>query len=278
MISVIIPSYNEKIDLLECIESLKSQSEKDFEIIIVDDGSTDGTFKTLKDLKHTVRNLLFARQNHKGAGSARNYGFSLSKGNILVFVDADMTFDKFFLQNLTSPIKEGASTGTFSKEEFVSNWENKWAKCWSINERWQSRRRHPANYPDIQPVFRAIKRSEFEKAGGFTPGGYDDDWSLSHKLGYQAVNAPNAIFYHKNPASLKEVYNDARWVGKRKYKLGKLGVAVALCRTFFVNSLITGITMAIKNRLPEFIIFRIVYDAGKFTGLLKYFVTGNASK
>ena len=81
-----------------------------------------------------------------------------------------MTFDKDFLKNLARPIEEGSVKGTFSKDEYVSNWENIWARCWSINEGWELKRRHPKNYPNHQPVFRAVLKSEFDRVGGFTPG------------------------------------------------------------------------------------------------------------
>lgn len=96
MVSVIIPTYNEKASLEDCIESLGRQTLSDFEIIVIDDGSTDGTLAILKSLKKSLPDFSYAKQNHKGAGAARNYGVSLAKGTILVFVDADMTFDKDF--------------------------------------------------------------------------------------------------------------------------------------------------------------------------------------
>lgn len=196
-ISVIVPTYNEKGVLERCIESLGAQIYTDFEIIVVDDGSTDSTPKILKNLEKSLPNFRFIGQNHLGPGAARNLGAKHAKGEILVFVDADMTFDKDFLKKLIGPIESGEAKGTFSKEEHVGNWGNVWAKCFSVNEGWMPGRRHPPNYPDHQPVFRAILKSEFDRVGGFTPGGYDDDWSLYRKLGYEAVNAPALFFIIK---------------------------------------------------------------------------------
>lgn len=277
-VSIIIPTYNEREDLIKCIESLGSQTASDFEIIVIDDGSTDGTLLILKNLKKTLKNFTFGRIQHGGAGAARNYGASLAKGKILVFVDADMVFDKDFIKNLTKPITEGKVKGTFSKSEFVSNWENIWARCWNIQEDWEEKRRHPANYPDHQPVFRAILKSEFNKVGGFTPGGYDDDWSLGRKLGYEAVNAEKAVFYHKNPASLNEIFKHAKWVGKRKYKMGPIGSIYALFRASLPVSLIIGTYKSVKTKTPAFLIFKVFYDFGIFLGILNFLFTGKTSK
>lgn len=277
-ISVIIPTYNEVGVLEECIESLGFQTEQNFEIIVVDDGSTDGTGEILQNLKSSLPNFNFVGQKHLGAGASRNLGAKDAKGSILVFVDADMTFDKDFLSKLVEPIENENAKGTFSKEEYVNNWDNEWSHCWNINEGWEEKRRHPKNYPDHQPVFRAILKSEFEKIGGFTPGGYDDDWSLSKKLGYEAVVAPGAIFYHKNPSTLSEIFKHAKWVGKRKYKLGLIGDMVELIRSSFPISLCVGLYKSLTNHNFQFFIFKIVFDFGVFVGILEFIFMGKTSK
>jgi glycosyltransferase involved in cell wall biosynthesis len=278
MVTVIIPSYNEKGVLEKCIESLGEQTLSDFEIIFVDDGSTDNTESVVRNLKSQISNLKFLVQKHLGVGAARNLGAKEAKGEILVFVDADMTFDKDFLKNLIAPIIEGKAKGTFSKEEYVSNWNNVWARCWSINEKWEPKRRHRKNYPDHQPVFRAILKGEFEKVGGFTPGGYDDDWSLFKKLRYEAVNAPGAIFYHKNPDNLIEVFEHAKWVSKRKYKLGIIGKIYNLIVYCLPDSIWQGFWKSIFKRESLFIVFKIVYDFGAFLGILEFILKGSGVK
>lgn len=278
MISIIIPTYNEIEVLEDSIQSLGEQTFTDFEIIVVDDGSTDGTIEILENLKKTLPDFKYFAQKHYGAGEARNLGVKNAKGKILVFVDADMTFDKDFLKKLVEPIEKGATKGTFSKEEFVSNWNNIWSRCWNIQEGWEEKRRHRKNYPNTQPVFRAILKSEFEKVGGFDKGGYMDDWSLSKKLGYQATNAEGAIFYHKNPDSLAEVFVHSKWVAKRKYKFGFFGYLYALVRSSLPASLIVGAYKATVYREPSFIIFKIVYDFGIFLGILEFLIFKKDSK
>ncbi len=278
-VTVIIPTYNEEETINKCLESLCEQTYKKIEVIVVDDGSIDNTLSIVGDLRFKKYDLRIFEQKHKGPGEARNLGATHAKGEILVFVDADMTFERDFIEKLVAPIIRGNASGTWSREEYVSNWENVWALCWNINEGWEERKRHPKNYPPTQKVFRALLKSEFDKVGGFELGGYyTDDWSLSQKLGYEAVAAPDAKFYHANPSNLSEVFNHAHWVAKREYKLGILGATFALFRASLPVSLVVGLVKSILNKTPHFLIFKIVYDFGIFIGILEYRMTGRGAK
>src|SRR3990167_11506106 len=117
-VSVIIPTFNEEKDIVECLESLKNQTLKALEIIVIDDGSTDNTLRVLSEFPISNFQFQIIKQNHKSPGQARNLGAKNAKGEILVFVDADMTFDKKFIQMLIKPIISGKAIGTFSKDEF----------------------------------------------------------------------------------------------------------------------------------------------------------------
>lgn len=263
--SVIIPVYNEKDSIRSCLQSLKEQSYKPVEVIVIDDGSTDGSDKFAQ-----------IKQSHQGTGVARNKGADLSKGEILVFVDADMTFDKDFIKNLIAPILEKKTIGTFSKNEYLLNKENTWARCWNINRGAPYDKMHPENYPDTQEVFRAILKSEFDKVGGFDSTGYADDWTLSKKLKVKASLAPNAVFYHKNPESLKEVYSQARWFGKNEFLTGNLfRKTYNLFRYSFPASLINGVITSIKHNEPQFLIFKLIFDLAVFKSVLGSFFHEN---
>lgn len=85
MVSVIIAVYNGEKYIAEAIESLLSQTYKDIEIIVSDDGSTDRT----KDIIKKYKNVRYIYQDRRGEGAARNLGISISKGKYLCFLDAD---------------------------------------------------------------------------------------------------------------------------------------------------------------------------------------------
>jgi len=279
-ISVIIPVYNEEKEIKDCLESLTNQSFPDLEVIIVDDGSKDKSIEIVSDFKETAQlDLQILNQDHRGAGAARNLGVKHAMGEILVFVDADMTFAEDFVEKLVAPIVTKREIGTFSKEERLGNQDNVWARCWNINRGLPETKMHPDNYPDTQKVFRAILASEFKKAGGFNEkGGYTDDYSLSERLGKEAVNAPGAVFYHKNPDSLGEVFRQSKWMAKRKYKLGFLGYLAALLRVSLPVSKVLGIIGAVMHLMPAFFVFKIVSDLGQFLGILEFSLKGKVSK
>src|SRR5215217_8951250 len=84
-VSVIIPCYNQAHFLSEAIQSVLAQSYPHFEIIVVDDGSTD----TTSQVASRYPEVRCIRQNNQGLSGARNSGFAQSKGSYLVFLDAD---------------------------------------------------------------------------------------------------------------------------------------------------------------------------------------------
>jgi glycosyltransferase involved in cell wall biosynthesis len=276
-ISIIIPTYNEEKVILNCLKSLEHQSTKNLEIIVVDDGSSDNTLDILKSFKTKNFSYKFLIQPHHGPALARNLGAKNAQGKILVFVDSDMTFDKNFVKNLTKPIIAGKSKGTFSKDEYVANWENVWARCWNFNENLPSKNRLQDNYPGKQKVFRAILKSEFDRAGGFAKGGYTDDYTLSTKLGYEADMAPNATVYHNNPQSPKEVFIQAKWASKRAYKLGLFGALGSSAFRLLLTPA-TAIYKALKYKCPEFVVFKIIYNLGLVMGVFEYNFLGKSSK
>lgn len=274
-LSIIIPVYNEQLCIENCLVSLKKQTYKNREIIVVDDGSTDKTSEILKKYQ-----ILKLTQYHKGPGTARNLGASKSSGEILVFVDADMTFEKNFLDELTKPIRKNKTIGTFSKNELVSNKDNIWSICWNINRNVSKEKMLPDDYPNTAPVFRAILKSEFIKVNGFsTSGEYTDDWSLSRKLGVFSNNAPGAVYYHQNPSTLNEAYNQARWIGKSEFISGNIVKKLRSILIFnpFV-SLTVGLIKSILNLNPNFFIFKIIYDTAIFLSVISSFFTKTKAK
>lgn len=93
-VSVIIPTFNRRIFLPGAIESVLKQTWRDFELIIVDDGSTDGTGELVSDYQRGCdRKIVYLRQENKGPASARNLGVRNASHNLLAFLDSDDQFD-----------------------------------------------------------------------------------------------------------------------------------------------------------------------------------------
>lgn len=86
LVSVIIPAFNQERFIREAIESVLAQSINDFEILVIDDGSRDGTKDIALAFRDKVRYLY---QSNKGAAAARNAGLDLAKGRFIAFLDAD---------------------------------------------------------------------------------------------------------------------------------------------------------------------------------------------
>jgi len=260
-ISVIIPSYNSSQTIKACLQSLIKQS-LESEIIVVDDGSKDNT----KSIIHSFAKVKLLTQTHQGPAAARNLGAQQAKGEILVFVDSDMEFDQNFLADLTKPITTTQATGSWSGNEQVKNWDNLWARCWNYNQNRFSPQMTGSK--GQRRVFRAILKSEFNRVNGFDSTGYTDDWSLVNKLGFKPV-VTQAKFYHHNPDSLLTVFQKARWIGKRQYKLGKLGTLGTIFKANAGFSIIIGAAKALVTRTPAFLIFKLVYDLGIMLGALE---------
>jgi glycosyltransferase involved in cell wall biosynthesis len=88
--SVVIPVYNKKREIIRCLKSCVSQTFTDFEIIVVDDGSTDGS----GELAHQFQDdrIAFWRTKNSGQGAARNFGIKKASGRYVAFLDADDTW------------------------------------------------------------------------------------------------------------------------------------------------------------------------------------------
>jgi len=87
--SIIIPAYNTDAYISDCLDSLTEQTFQDFEIIVIDDGSTDTTPEILRNFKSTLSNLRVIRQKNRGVSCARNRGIDAAKGKFIYFLDSD---------------------------------------------------------------------------------------------------------------------------------------------------------------------------------------------
>lgn len=90
--SIIVPLYNRCKILPTCIEGLMDTSYKDFEVVIVDDGSSDASYEVSRELSQKYSNVRLFRQENKGVSAARNLGIDKAQGEYIMFVDSDDTY------------------------------------------------------------------------------------------------------------------------------------------------------------------------------------------
>ena len=106
LISVIVPIYNAEKYLKRCIESIISQTYKNMEIILINDGSKDNSKKICNEfLKKDCRIKLINKEN-EGVSAARNYGINAAIGKYISFVDADDWLEKNLLLEMYNKLKE----------------------------------------------------------------------------------------------------------------------------------------------------------------------------
>ncbi len=104
-ISIIMPIFNSENFIEECLSSLINQIFKNFELICVNDGSTDNTLKILKKFEEKDERIHIITQENLGAGNARNVGMKASKGEYIIFLDSDDIFNETMLEELYAQIK-----------------------------------------------------------------------------------------------------------------------------------------------------------------------------
>ncbi len=114
-ISVIVPVYNAELYLLDCIQSIISQSFTDWELILVDDGSKDNSLNICKESANKDNRIRVLHQENRGVTAARKLGMEHSQGEILCFVDSDDTMDKNALEIMAAKMTD--------EVDIVTTWE-----------------------------------------------------------------------------------------------------------------------------------------------------------
>jgi glycosyltransferase involved in cell wall biosynthesis len=129
MISIIIPAYNRSEQLRCCLDSIMAQTFKNFEVIIINDGSTDNSLDIAKEYKKKFEevniNCKIIDQENKGAPNARNHGFQASKGEYVIFCDADAILQRSCLWDMVNALQNNPEA-SYAYSSFY--WGNKFFK------------------------------------------------------------------------------------------------------------------------------------------------------
>lgn len=207
-ISIVIPTYNRLPILQKCLLALEDQQLIDakvsaYEVVLVDDGSTDATLEWLATNSARLPHVQIFEQDHKGAAAARNLGVENARGEIIIFIDSDLVVTPVFLQAHADALAAGQTElgndqlFTYGAVINTCNFETPTAEPYKITD-------FSAAYFATGNV--AIAKHWLEKAGlfdlGFQLYGWEDlELGVRlKKLGLKLIKCPTAVGYHWHPA------------------------------------------------------------------------------
>jgi len=218
LVSVIVPAYNEGKVVGNCVESILASEYPNFEVILIDDGSSDDTLATMKVFEADERVRVISKPNG-GKAAALNVGIDAARGEILFFVDADGIFTRSTIREMLNAFtseKVGAVCGNDAPVN-LDRIQTQLA-CIQTHVGTGFVRRALAVIdclPIVSGNIGAFRRSVVEKTGPFLEGFIGEDLELTwrvHKLGYQVNFAPKAVVLAEVPSSLRGLWKQrVRW-------------------------------------------------------------------
>jgi glycosyltransferase involved in cell wall biosynthesis len=224
---IIIPVYNRPDEVDELLNSLNSQTCKDFEIIIVEDGSTLPC-KSIVDKYAASLNLRYFYTENSGPGASRNFGASKSKGDYLIFFDSDCVIPPKYFETIEAELNLSSIMGAFGGADRASASFTKIQKA--INYSMTSfltsggirggRKRLDKFYPRTFNL--GVKKDVFNKVEGFSTMRYGEDIDFSIrviKAGYSCVFFPDAWVYHKRRTDLRKFFKQIYHSGAARIDL-----------------------------------------------------------
>jgi GT2 family glycosyltransferase len=214
--SVIVPAYNSEGTIEQCLGALAGQSlQKDeYEVIVVDDGSTDGTADIIK--RFPVR---YIYQPNAGPAAARNRGAREAQGEIILFTDSDCVPESTWVEEMARPFEDAGVSAV--KGAYRTSQKSLTARFAQVEfeERFEMLKR--AESIDMVDTYSAaFRRDVFRGAEGFDESFHvanNEDTDLSYRLssaGHRMVFNPDAIVYHlKHPDTLWKYARQKFWRG-----------------------------------------------------------------
>lgn len=212
--SIIIPTYNKRGLLNECIRAIRQHTHSPYEIIVVDDGSTDGT----ADYCRQAGLIFISKPYNSGYPITCNMGMLLASGDVIVLLNNDVIVSKGWLDNLYAALYEeehigivGPITNYASGKQQVyheyDNMEQFHRIASQVNQPDPDKRLHVSRIVGLCFV---MKREVLEKVGlldeRFSPGHYeDDDYCLRARMnGYEIVICGDVLVHHYGSRSFRE--------------------------------------------------------------------------
>ncbi len=252
--SIIVPVYNTEKYLKRCLDSIKSQTFKDYEVIIVNDGSTDNSSNIISKYTYKVIN-----QENQGLSMARNNGVKYASGEYLIFLDSDDYIEKDLLKEINNSLSNSPDLVRYQIKEVFDNKDDiNYEEVPFDNKNGIEAFKLITNYHFVENAWAyAIKREFYIKEKfSFKKGTYHEDFGLMplviikskivnsiNYVGYCYYQRDGSIMnsgdYSKTKKKVEDFYNHYLYLTK---EINKTKLDKTYFMSFISNSLILKIT------------------------------------
>ncbi len=207
-ISIIVPVYNAENYLRRCIDSILEQTYTNFELLLINDGSTDGSAKILEEVKESDSRIRVVHKKNEGVSATRNLGLKLVTGDYITFIDSDDFVDKLYLEVLYKSLTENdadiasGNFASFNEERqtflFFTTEETYFEKVYSPQE-WLDQENNPRHNLFLTVIFTPFKlyKRELWEDIEYPVGRVREDDAIIHKLYLrcQRISFVNSAIY-----------------------------------------------------------------------------------
>ncbi len=218
-VSVIIPAYNEEAGIAATVESLAASAYPDLEVVVVDDGSTDGTVRIVEALQTRIGHLVLVQQANSGKARALNAGIAAARGEILVLVDGDTVLEADTVTHLVAALADpgvGAVAGNTkvgNRGGLLGRWQHiEYVVGFNLDRRLFDLTNCMQTIPGAIGAFR---RTVLDSVGGIPTDTLAEDTDLTLMLGlagWRVAYAGQARAWTEAPDSLNSLWRQRyRW-------------------------------------------------------------------
>ena len=262
--SIIIPVYNVEKYIKKCLDSVFSQTEKDYEVIVVNDGTQDNSIELIKDY-----NIKIINQKNQGLSAARNIGAKHATGEYLLFLDSDDYLEKNTLKEIKKSLKNNPDLVRFQIREVFENGKKIDYKEESfLNKDGVEAFKLITKYHFVENAWcYAIKKEYYKKEKyKFLKGTYHEDFGLTPLIilkakivnsisyvGYNYLQRSGSIMNNLNYSKTKKKVDDMfKHYNYLLDEAKKTNLDITLFKSFISNSLILKITELNKNDYKKY--------------------------
>jgi glycosyltransferase involved in cell wall biosynthesis len=250
--SIIIPLYNRPQEIKELLETLTLQTYRDFEVLVIEDGSVNDAEAIVNTFTDKL-NLRYFKKQNEGQGFTRNFGFERAKGDYFVIFDSDCLIPPTYLEivnnSLTTNYLDAYGGPDGAHDSFTPTQK---AISYSMTSPFTTGgiRGNKKGIGQFHPrsFNMGVSRQAWEKAGGFiiTRLGEDIEYSIRiHSLGFKIGLIPDAIVFHKRRTNFYQFYKQLHFFGRARINISKFFPQELKLVHFFPAAFTVGVILTI---------------------------------